>query len=1087
MKNLLRWAISNSPAMNILMLTVLGVGAFCAFNLRRETFPDFDLEFVMITVPFPGSTPEEAEEGICQKIEEAVRTIEGIKKITSTANEGSGNVLIELRGDVPDVDRTLNEIRSEVDRIPSFPELAEDPIVRRIAIQETIIYVGVSGPEVKSIDDELALRDVAERVRDNLSDLPAISQVSLVGSKAFQIDIEIPEETLRSHGLTLSKVAQIVRSENVKQPGGTIRARSQEVNVRTDNRRYYGHEIEKLPIVTEPDGSVLTLADLGYVRDEFVDAAAQTLIDRKPGIAISVMRNTNEDLFEMVDQVKEYVATAKLPHGYSLTTWGDRSVEIRSRLELLKQNGLQGLLIVFALLTLFLDIRLAFWVALGIPFSIFTTAACLQLTGNTLNMMSSFAIIMALGIVVDDAIVVGENIFSHRNFGKSFLRAAVDGTAEVLPSVIASVTTTIIAFLPLMFVAGMMGKFIFVLPVVIITMLAASLFECIFILPCHLAHHDSGLFQAMGIVFYVFSWVLRPIHWCNQAASKGMEKFISKIYGPTLQVALRWRIVFLAGIFSTLILALAAVRSGIVPYVFFPKIDSNTIDATVTFPNGTPEEVTDRWTKKIEDGFWTVAKQYEEKGTPVARRSFRLIGTKLSSRSRGLSSGLSGGNGHQGSVNVELIDGNDRAISSAEILRAWRKEVGPVPGAEELSFAVDQRGPGGKAIEFSLLAKKEDTANLQKAVERCKARLAEYPGLHDLSDSDTPGKWEFRLRIKEKAYSMGIKEMDLANTIRSTYFGSEVMRIQRGRHEVKIMVCYPRDYRRSLANFNEIRIQAPDGTQLPITELVDVKVVRGYTAINRRDQKRSITITADIAEKKANANQIINELKSDFLPELFAELPGVSVNWEGQEEHRAESFDSMRNGFLIALLAMFVLLSIEFRSYFQPFLILLIIPFGAVGAIAGHFLMGYPLCFFSAFGLVALSGIVVNDSIVLIDFINSLVRKGMDPKVAVIEAGKRRFRPVVLTSATTIGGLFPILIETSFQAQMLIPVAISIGFGVLFAMVLVLYLVPVSYSLLAQTLALFGIEMRSQLDDADWAPQPTTGQEPLSGDPHPAS
>ena len=1040
----------------------------------------------MVTVPFPGSTPEEAEEGICQKIEEAVRTIEGVKKITATASEGSGSVLIELRSDVPNIDRTLNEIRSEVDRIPSFPELAEDPIVQRVAMQETIIYVGVTGPEIKSAKDELNLRKVAEEVRDDLLQLPAISQVSLVGSKAYQIDIEIPEETLRSHGLTLTKVANTVRSENVKTPGGTIRARSQEVNVRTDNRRYEGHELEKLPIVTDPDGSVLTLADLGYVRDEFADAAAQTNIDKRPGQAIAVLRNTNEDLLEMVDQVTEYVASTKLEDGYKLITWADRSIEIRGRLDLLVKNGLQGLLIVFILLALFLDIRLAFWVALGIPFSIFATATCLEFTGNTLNMMSTFAIIMALGIVVDDAIVVGENIFSHRKLGKSYLTAAVDGTAEVLPSVMASVTTTVLAFLPLMFVSGIMGKFIFVLPVVIIAMLMASLFECIFILPCHLAHHDSGLFRFMYLAFYVFSWILIPLHWCNRAASSGMDWFIQNIYGPTLKAVLRWRSVFLAGVFATLILGLACVRSGVLPFVFFPKIDSNSIDAKVTFPNGTPEEVTDRWTRKIEDSFWAVAKRYEEQGTPVAQRSFRLIGTKLESRSRGLSSGLSGGNGHQGSVNIELIDGNDRAIGSAEIVQAWRKEVGPVPGAEELTFEVDQRGPGGGAIEFKLLANKEDTEALHEAVERCKTRLAEYPGVFDVTDSDTPGKWEFRLRIKEKAYSLGIHPDDLASTIRSTYYGSEVMRIQRGRHEVKIMVCYPREYRRSLANFNEIRVQAPDGSQLPITELADVEVVRGYTAINRQDQKRTITVSADVDEKTANADLIIQELENDFLPKLFAELPGVSVDWEGQQENRKESFGSMAKGFFIALLAMFILLSMEFRSYVQPMLILMIIPFGAVGAIAGHLLMGYPICFFSVFGLVALSGIVVNDSIVLIDFTNSLVREGMHPRQAVFEAGTRRFRPVFLTSATTVGGLLPILTETSFQAQMLIPVAISIGFGVLFAMILVLFLVPVTYSLMAQILAFFGVEMSSKLADEDWEHQPKDWDTIEVLDPQPA-
>ena len=465
--------------------------------------------------------------------------------------------------------------------------------------------------------------------------------------------------------------------------------------------------------------------------------------------------------------------------------------------------------------------------------------------------MSTFAIIMALGIVVDDAIVVGENIFSHRKMGKGMVRAAVDGTVEVLPSVGASgggggggggVATTVLAFLPLMFVSGMMGKFIFVLPVVMISMLAASLFECIFILPCHLAHKESAVFRLLGIAFFAVSWLLSIVKWMNRRASAGLDWFINTLYAPALQTVLCWRSVFVAAAVATLIIGLASVRSGLVPFVFFPKIDTSNLNATLTFPNGTPSESTDRWTKEIEDAFWRVANRYEKAGTPVAKRSFRLVGTRLVSRGRNMSGSLGGGQGHNGSVNVELLDGSERAISSAEILREWREETGNVPGAEELSFELDARGPGGSPIEFKLLAAKEDVGQLNEAVERCKARLEEYPGLFDISDSDTPGKWEYRLRVKEDAYSLGVRAADLAETVRAAYFGNEVMRIQRGRHEVKIMVCYPREDRRSLGNFEEIRVQTADGTQRPITELADVDVVRGYTAINRQNRSEPLRL-----------------------------------------------------------------------------------------------------------------------------------------------------------------------------------------------------------------------------------------------------
>ncbi len=1058
MRTIVRWAISNAPAMNILMVATLLVGWFCMRSLHRETFPDFDLDMIQVSVPYPGATPEEVEEGICQKIEEAVRSVEGIKKIHSTAAEGSGSVALELRSDVDNSDRVLNDVRSAVDRIPSFPELSEDPEVKLAEIRESVIRVGVVGPKLYDEQAQLRLREVAEEVREDLLLLPEVSRVELGGARDYQIDIEIPEDALRAHGWSLREVAAAVQRENHEMPGGTIRAKSQEVLLRGHNRRLTGEEIAELPLITQPDGAVLTIGDLGEVRDGFTDTAASSelcipsanggVVESQPVLVLSVMRNTNEDLLGMVDAVKEYVAETEVRKGYRLVTWNDRSNEVRGRIELLTKNGIQGLIVVFLLLAMFLELRLAFWIALGIPFSLLASGAFLLLAGQTLNMISMFAFIMALGIVVDDAIVVGENIYAHRQMGKPFLRAAIDGAVEVVPSVIASVSTTVVAFMPLLFISGIMGKIVCVMPMVVIAMLVVSLAESITILPCHLSHPTGLLFRALGLVFYAFRWLVDVAHAANRVASRSLEWLIRRVYAPALDIVLHNRSVFLAACIAVLILAATAVRSGLTPFVFFPKIDSKSAMASVTFPDGTPETVTARWTKHLEDAFWRVATRLENEGRPIAVASYRVVGSQVSGR--GPESSVSSGASHMGAVEVELVDSEERSIKSDTILALWREETGRVPGVDSLTFDTTHGGPGGTPIEFKLTAKPRGVKHLDTAVERCKAKLAEFPGVFDVTDDSLPGKWEFRLRVKDKARATGVRTADLAETVRATYYGQEVMRLQRGRHEVKLMVRYPQEDRHTLSGFNEIRVRTGDGLERPLTELADIKVERSYSKIHRIDQLRAVTIKADVDEHTGNARQIVAAMRNEVMPEIFRECPGIDVRWEGHQEREEESFQSMFAGFGVAMLAMFVLLAFEFKSYAQPLLIVVIIPFGVIGAVAGHTLIGQPLTLFSLFGIVALSGIVVNDAIVLTDFINSLVRSGTDVHEAVLQAGQRRFRPVMLTTTTTVGGLMPILLEKSFQAQMLIPMAASIAFGEIFATVLVLFLVPVLYSLYGQ-------------------------------------
>lgn len=1082
MRNVVRWAIDNTPAMNVVMVVALIVGTAGLAMMRREVFPEFELEIVLVRVPYPGASPDETEEGICQKIEESVRAIDGIKKITSVAGEGLGTVILEL-DPTTDVEKCLNEVRSEVDRISTFPELAEDPDVEQLTFRTTAIKVAILGPPDESTAAELRLREVAEEVRSEVIRLKNVSQAKIKGAKNYQIDIEIPEETLREYGLTLRDVAATVRRENLELPGGTIKTASQDVIVKGDNKGVVGDRIEQLPLVTTESGAVLTVGDLGRVKDEFADTTAITKINGRPAMVVAVERTADEDILNITEEVEAYVASKSLPPGYGFETYSDRSIDVRDRMNLLKTNGLQGLFLVLFVLALFLNSRLAFWVAMGIPVSVLGAGAVLYMSGQTLNMLTMFAFLMALGIVVDDAIVIGENIYSHRQMGKRPLRAAIDGTVEVAPSVAASVSTTVIAFMPLFFVSGVMGKFIACMPLAMIAMLVISLVESIFILPCHLAHDaesedQPGLIRrqwnvvsgwnpiprwTIGVlwvaivalfVFFAapFSALGRLFDGISSRMNRGLDWFAENVYLPFLRFGINNVALSTAGGVAMLMLAFAVVKGGHVKWEGFPKLDSRTLVTNVTFPDGTPSPVTDAATQRVEAALAAVdARLTEQYGKSFIRLVERNVGHGERAEGGGPGNAAEVSGGHIGSVSAQLVGPEERPISSAAIVRQWREEYEKMPaaGVETITFGSEGMGPGGKAIEFKLLADAEHFDELREVVSMAKERLAQYPGVFDVADDDSPGKYEYRLAIEDDAIAMGVPLAELAQTVRSSYYGEEVMRLQRGRHEVKLMVRYPAEDRRSRAEFDDIRVRTADGSERPLVELASIDVVRGPSEVNRVDQLRSITITADVDTAEGNASEIVTAFRNDVTPEILADYPEIGERWEGQAEQTRESFESLLVGYLIAMFAMFVLLVLEFRSYLQPLIVMAIIPFGFVGAVTGHWWMGLPLTLFSVFGLVALTGVVVNDSIVLIDFINHRMRDGLSTDEALLDAGRRRLRPVILTSVTTIAGLLPLLVERSFQAQILIPMAVSLAFGLMIATVIVLFLVPVFYRVYA--------------------------------------
>lgn len=1046
MKGMVRWAIEHTPTMNTIMIVILMVGLFSGWKLRREEFPQFDLEMILITVPYPGASPEEVETGICQKIEEAIRSVDGLKKVTSVAMEGAANVVVEVRSDVPDVQRVLGEIESEIDRIPSFPDLAEEPEIQQVTLRNPAITVGVVAPPTDQPDADLQLRAVTEKVRDDLLQIPQVSVADIVGERKYQIDVEIPEQTLREYGLNLTDVANRIRARNLELPGGNIRAKGETFLVRAKDKRLYGEEIAKIPLVTQPNGAVLTVADLGSVKDEFIDTTSISKINGEPGLAITMKAGATEDLLALTEAVREYVEEAELPYGYKLTTWGDVSIDVRDRLELLTRNGMQGLVLVFILLALFLEFRLAFWVAMGIPISILGACIVLWQFDQTLNMLSMFAFLIALGIVVDDAIVVGENIYAHRQMGKSFHQAAIDGTFEVLPSVTTSVTTTVFAFMPMFFVTGIMGKFFAVLPVAVVAMLTISLFESVLILPCHLSHKSGRSVRLFNRI--------------NEFTNGILEFLINRTYKPTLRFCLEFPMISVSAAIFIVLVSLTVVFNGTVPSNFFPELDAPDIQAAVTFPDGTPSRFTEEATRKLEQAILEINEKYTTPEQPLVLVTHRMVGTSPDMGGPAMGkAGLTDG-GHTGYVYAQLVGSEFRSITSKEITQEWRERVGPIPGVETLTYGSQNRGPGGKPIEFKLLASPEKMSELEEAVEKAKAELAKYPGVQDISDDSRPGKWEVQLTEKESGTPLGVPLQAVARTVRAAYYGEEVMRLQRGRHEVKLMVRYPEEERRSLASLDEIRVDPGDGVRRPITEIANIEVSRGYSEINRLDQKRSITISSDLDTQKGNSKEIIADLKADFIPKLLKEYPSLRIRWEGQQEQDTESMSSLGIGLAVAMFATFVLLTMEFNSYGQPLIVMSIIPFGVIGAIWGHVIMGLPLTLFSMLGLVALTGVVVNDSIVLVDFINSRVRAGSPLKQAAIEAGTRRFRPVLLTSLTTVAGLFPILTEKSFQAQLVIPMATSLCFGLLFATFLVLLLVPTFYSIYAR---LFGVKSHEEI------------------------
>ncbi|RMH60320.1 MAG: efflux RND transporter permease subunit [Calditrichaeota bacterium] len=1030
MNKLIAWFARNSVAANLLMFIVIAGGLLTIGSLKYEVFPEATLDMVRVTVLYPGAAPEEVEEGVCQRIEEAIQDIEGIKELTAVARENTGSVTAEIQTGYDPKD-IMDEIKSRVDAITSFPKEIEKPVIAELVRRTQVINVAVSGHT-----DMHTLKRLADGIRDDLLRYDDITQVVVSAVPPYEIALEVSEKDLRRYNLTFDEVANAIRRFSLDLPGGVVRAESGEILLRTKGQAYTAADFERIPLRVSPDGAKLYVGDVARVKDGFAETDAQARFDGQPAAVLQVFRVGNESALRIAEDVKEYLALKKnmLPEGIRLTTWQDDTRILRSRMNLLFRNGRAGLILVFLVLALFLKLRLAGWVSFGIVFSFIGSLWLLPGLDVSINLLSLFAFIVVLGIVVDDAIVIGENVYTYLEKGMSPLQAAIKGTQQVAVPVIFAVLTTFAAFVPLLLVEGVFGKFMRVIPLVVIATLSFSLIESLFVLPTHLGHMRMEKDHKEG-------WWGR----IQNRFDRWLKHVVDVYYRRTLEWALRYRYISIAIGLAVFIVSVSIVGAGWIKFYFFPDVEADNVVAELLMPLGTPVTKTSEVVRRLEESAEKLQKELQEKGegnvivhvmTSIGSQPFR----ERQSRSMNGNNNFSGA--HLAEVNIELMPSEEREITSAQIVNRWRELTGPVPDAEELSFSSSIVNLG-EPVNVELAG--PDYKELNDAAAALKHKLSEYEGVFDITDSYQAGKREIKLHLSDEGRAMGLSLSDLGRQVRQAFYGEEVQRIQRGRDEIKVMLRFPRTERESLRFLENMRIRLPNGIEVPFTRAATVEMGRGYASISRRNRNRTIQVKADVNDDVTTPNQVLADLKQNVMPELVKKYPGIRYSFEGEQKNQRETMAGLQKGFLMALLIIYVLLAIPFKSYIQPLIVMSAIPFGLIGAILGHVILGYDLTILSMFGIVALTGVVVNDSLVMVDFINQERAEGIPVAQAIRDAGMKRFRPILLTSLTTFLGLMPLLLEKSMQARFLIPMAISLGFGVLFATFITLILVPVIY------------------------------------------
>mgnify|MGYP001554523154 FL=1 len=1036
MNTIIRAFARNRVFANLVMITVMTAGILSAFLMVREDMPDLQLDTIVITVSYPGADPEEVEEGISRKVEEAIDGLEGVDEYTSTSAEGISSTVIDVV-DGYDADQLLDRVRNEIDSITTFPDDSENPSIFRPQIQKAVISLALL-----SEMPEARLKEWADTVKKEIHRLPGVSQVNLSGTRSYEISVEITQADLMKYDLSINEVAQIIADNSLNQSGGTLKTSGQEIRLRTLGRKYTGSELGRIKIIGGADGQTLYLDDIAQIRDEFTENHLAIKANGQPAVLLNVLA-ADEDTITIADTVRGYQEKVKatLPEDSDIIVLSDNTESTRSNLDTLLSNAVMGLVLVFILLWLFMDTKISFWAGMGIPISLLGGLAIVHFAGITLNKITLFGLIMVLGIVADDAIVVGESIFFHRKNGASALDAVVKGVSEVGMPVLAAILTTIVAFFPLYHIKGVMGKFIVALPTAVIACLSVSLIECMVMLPAHL-NDIAAAGETPVSRFRVIAWIER----FHRFTVNSMEWAAQKVYLPVLTLCVRHRYLFVCLCCAVLFLCAGLVLGGTIKFNVFPRQASGIVVATVEFPEGTPFATTQAAVERLEDaalraGALLETGELSGTGQSLVTNILTTVGQGAGEKMGGIKSASP----NVGGVRVSLLDAEISGIHSDDFIHAWEEATGHISGVQSLDFSASRSGPPGAPIEIALQG--EQLSDINAAADRIMARLNTIKGVSQVFSDNAPGKNELKLRLKKEAQYLGLDMSDLSRQIFGAYYGAEAVTIQRGNDEVEVRVRLTSDERQTMESLTDYRVKAKENTWVPLSAVADITYGPGYSTITRKDGLRQVKVSAKVNLSQIVAGEVIAELEQGLFKELKRDYPDIRIILEGDAKRSAESFSSLYVWIPISIMGMFAIIATMFRSYVQPLLILFTIPFGLVGAVIGHFIMGHMLSLLSVFGMVALTGVVVNDAIVLLSGVNTVLATGVQGKEAVLQAACDRFRPILLTTLTTCLGLLPLMLESSEQAQFLIPAAISMTFGLMSSTLVTLVFFPVLLSL----------------------------------------
>lgn len=1017
-KGLIAWFAGNHVAANILMMLLLVGGILSVSTMRTETFPAIDPKLITVTTVYPGATPYEIADSITNRIEEEIIGTEGVERIVSSASEGSGTVSIELT-DFADADDVYTDVENAVNGLTDFPpENAERPIITKVKVTPSVMSIALHG----NVPEEI-IKYWAETIEDELRQRPNVALISLRGLRDYQISIDVSESSLRRYGLTLQDVGAAVERFSIDIPAGTVESDQGNIVLRVQEKRYTGEDFRSIAIRTLEDGSTLQLGDIATIVDGFEDVNLISKFNGERAAFIDISRNETEDTLTVAQSVKDYIANAQLPEGLNITIQRDDTIALKDRMNLMLRNAIIGFMLVFIVLLLFLDLKLAFWTSAAIPISFLGGMMLVNFMGYSINMVSLFALIVVLGIVVDDAIITGESIFEAQNNGEK--DAVLKGVRSVIAPVTVGVTTTIAAFAPLLFSTGVLGQIIKAVPVVVIAILIVSLIEAYFILPAHLSNPKR--------------WSKGVMARLRDGFARGLKSFTDNVILPFARFTITFRYITLSVFIGFAIITAALFTSGTVRFVFFPNVEGEEVTINVTMPEGTPFSLTQKTLLDIEREVLDV----NEKNIYKDTEPFKSVSVSIGQVSSAVNNpGRAAGGvtaSNIGQVKIALVPSDGRNVSSSKVESLIRSRIQDFPSIEELEIQSSLIGEEAD-VEIELSHSNDDKLN--EAAESLKSMIREIEGTKEIADSYDYGKTEYVFSLTDEGRAANLTPADLGQQLRASFFGLEAQRFQRGRSEVIVYVRYPKDERENLNALMNSRIRLADGTEVPLNTVADINKQLGFSTIQTVNGRRIVSVTADVDYAVSTPNKVIQMIRETYLPQLQERFPGVTYSFEGESKEQQQDLASLGRSMIIALMIIYILLGSQLRSYVQPLIIMSAIPFGVVGAIWGHYLLGYDVSFLSIFGIVALTGVVVNDSVVLMDFYNQVIAQGKSKQDAVILAIQRRFRPILLTTLTTSLGLLPIILETSLQAQFLIPMVVSLATGIIFATFVILILIP---------------------------------------------